>query len=95
MCESSRIKIPCRGVDSGSLRSQDELLIHPERKQLMSDTAEAVPTGTTAIRDDASALLTSFELSQSNWILTVRLPGSDKMSRHSLKARNTAAKPLI
>jgi hypothetical protein len=46
----------------------------------MSDTAEAVPTGTTAIRDDASALLTSFELSQSNWILTVRLPGSDKMS---------------
>jgi transposase len=75
---------------AAALWSQDELLIHSERKQPMSDTAEAVPAAT-AIRDDNSAIEVSFELSQSNWVLTIRLPGSEKMSRHGLKAGDTAA----
>ena len=54
----------------------------------MSITAEAAPA-TTAIRDDDSAILVSFELSQSNWVLTIRLPGEERMSRHSIKAGNT------
>jgi transposase len=54
----------------------------------MSITAEAAPA-TTAIRDDDSAILVSFELSQSNWVLTIRLPGEERMSRHSVKAGNT------
>ena len=44
----------------------------------------------TAIRDNDTAILVSFELSQSSWVLTHRLPGSDKMSRHSLKGGNLA-----
>jgi transposase len=51
----------------------------------MSKTAEAVPAET-AIRDDATAILVSFELSQKNWVLTIRLPGTEKMSRHSVQA---------
>jgi transposase len=43
----------------------------------------------TAIHADSTALLVSFELSQSNWVVTIRLPGSDKMSRHSVQAGNT------
>ncbi len=54
----------------------------------MSITAEAA-AATTAIRDDDSAILVSFELSQSNWVLTIRLPGEERMSRHSVKAGNT------
>jgi hypothetical protein len=45
----------------------------------------------TAIDPDPTALLVSFELSQSNWVVTVRLPGSEKMSRHSVKAGDTTA----
>ena len=43
-----------------------------------------------AIRDHDSVLLASFELSQSNWIVTCQLPGSEKMSRHGFKAGDTA-----
>lgn len=56
----------------------------------MSDAAEAIPTET-AIRDGSTAILISFELSQKNWVVTIRLPGSEKMSRHSLKAGDLAA----
>jgi transposase len=54
----------------------------------MSKTAKAVPAET-AIRDEDTAILVSFELSQSNWVLTIRLPGSEKMSRHNVKAGDT------
>jgi transposase len=47
-------------------------------------------TADTAIRTDDSVILASFELSQSSWIATIRLPGSQKMSRHSFKAGDTA-----
>jgi hypothetical protein len=59
----------------------------------MSGTAQAAPSvaAATAILDTDSALLVSFELSQSSWVLTVRLPGSEKMSRHSVAAGNTGA----
>lgn len=43
-----------------------------------------------AIRDHDSAVLASLELSQSTWVVTTRLPGQDKMSRHSVKAGDTA-----
>ena len=43
------------------------------------------------IREQASELLASFELSQTSWIITIRLPGSERLSRHSLKAGDTAA----
>ena len=54
----------------------------------MSMTAEAAPA-TTTIRDDDSAILVSFELSQSNWVRMIRLPGEERMSRYSVKAGNT------
>ncbi len=43
-----------------------------------------------AIQDNDSVILISLELSQSNWVLTIRLPGNEKMSRHSVKAGDTA-----
>jgi len=45
----------------------------------------------TAICDDDNVILTSLELSQSNWVITLRLPGSETLSRHSRKAGDTAA----
>jgi transposase len=56
----------------------------------MSDTAEAVRSET-AIRDGSTAILISFELSQKNWVVTIRLPGTERMSRHGLKAGDLAA----
>jgi transposase len=44
------------------------------------------PTATTA---EIATLLVSFELSQSKWVLTVRLPGSAKLSRFTVPARDT------
>jgi transposase len=52
----------------------------------MSITTETA----TAIRNDDNAILISFELSQQSWVLTLRLPGETKLSRHSLKAGDTA-----
>jgi hypothetical protein len=40
----------------------------------------------TAIRDTDTAIPVSFELSQSRWVLTIHLPGSDRMSHHIVKA---------
>jgi transposase len=75
-----------QAVDGDLLRRQDELPIHTAREQQPMSAASE-----TAIRDNDTAILVSFELSQSSWVLTIRLPGSEKMSRHSLKAGNTAA----
>ena len=44
------------------------------------------PTATTA---EIARLLVSFELSQSKWVLTVRAPGSAKLSRFTVAARDT------
>ena len=44
------------------------------------------PTATTA---EPATLLVSFELSQSKWVLTVRAPGSAKLSRFTVPARDT------
>ncbi|HET6233915.1 MAG TPA: IS110 family transposase [Acetobacteraceae bacterium] len=44
------------------------------------------PTATTA---EIATLLVSFELSQSKWVLTVRVPGSAKLSRFTVPARDT------
>ena len=45
------------------------------------------PTATTG---HAGTILVSFELSQSNWVLTIQPPDGDKMSQHGLKAGDTA-----
>ena len=52
-------------------------------------TTEKITSTKIAIRDDSSTILVSFELSQSSWVLTIRLPGNEKMSRHSVKAGDT------
>ncbi len=44
------------------------------------------PTATTA---EIARLLVSFELSQSKWVLTIRAPGSAKLSRFTVPARDT------
>lgn len=46
-------------------------------------------TVTTATEVETATLLVSFELSESRWVLTVRLPGSSKVSRFSVLARDT------
>lgn len=56
----------------------------------MSDTAKTA-CSRSAIQDDLTAMLVTFELSQSSWVLTIRLPRSDKFSRHTLKARDLGA----
>jgi transposase len=43
----------------------------------------------TATRGETARLLVSFELSQSKWVLTVRGPGSAKLSRFTVPARDT------
>jgi transposase len=43
----------------------------------------------TATQDEDTTVLVSLELSQKNWVVTIRLPASEKMSRHSLQAGNT------
>jgi transposase len=85
-----RDKIPCSGVDGDLLESQDELPSTLQGKQPMSDTVKAIPTETT-IRDDSTATLISFELSQKTWVVTIRRPDSERMSRHSVKAGDLAA----
>jgi len=44
----------------------------------------------TAIRADDNTMLASFELSQKSWVITLRLPGSEKMSRHTVKPGDIA-----
>jgi hypothetical protein len=51
-----------------------------QAEQRMTVSAE------TAIRDTDTAIPVSFELSQSRWVLTIHLPGSDRMSHHIVKA---------
>jgi transposase len=48
-------------------------------------------TSPTATAGETATLLVSFELSEGRWVLTVRLPGSAKLSRFSVPARDTAA----
>lgn len=45
----------------------------------------------TATARESATLLVSFELSEGRWVLTVRLPGSAKLSRFSVPARDTEA----
>jgi transposase len=40
---------------------------------------------------ETATILVSFELSQKDWLITLRQPGSAKLSRHSLPAGDTAA----
>ena len=51
----------------------------------MAVTAEA------DIHANDNAVLVSFELSQSNWALTSRLPGQTKMSQQTIAAGDTQA----
>ena len=44
----------------------------------------------TTIHDKDTTVLVSLELSQRNWVVTIRLPGNEKMSRHGLKAGDTS-----
>jgi transposase len=46
-------------------------------------------TAPTASVSETATLLVSFELSEGRWVLTVRLPGSAKLSRFSVSARDT------
>ena len=50
-------------------------------------------TAATATEVEVATLLVSFELSEKRWVLTVRLPGSSKLSRFSVAARDTG--PLL
>ena len=43
----------------------------------------------TATGGNHATILVSFELSQSNWVVTIQPPGAAKMSRHGIKARDT------
>ena len=48
-------------------------------------------TATTATGVETATLLVSFELSENRWVLTIRLPGSSKLSRFFKTARDTGA----
>ena len=48
------------------------------------------PTEQPATGAEPATILVSLELSQSNWVITIQLPTSPKMSRHSVKAGDTA-----
>src|SRR5882672_3542318 len=45
-----------------------------------------LPACTTATQANDAVILGSLELSQSTWLLTAMLPGSEKMSRHMVSA---------
>lgn len=58
--------------------------------------AETPPTQQPAATGaEPATILVSFELSQSNWVLTVRSPASTKLSRHGVNAGDTAKALLV
>jgi transposase len=58
--------------------------------------AETPPTlQPAATGAEPATILVSFELSQSNWVLTVRSPAGEKLSRHGVKAADTARALLV
>src|SRR5829696_1667958 len=44
-----------------------------------------------AVRTDLNAIFVSLELSRSTWVITSLAPGSEKMSKHSVRSGDTAA----
>ncbi|HUB11676.1 MAG TPA: IS110 family transposase [Acetobacteraceae bacterium] len=54
-------------------------------------SSSQLQTAATATAIEIATLLVSFELSEGRWVLTVRLPGSAKLSRFSVPARDTEA----
>lgn len=58
--------------------------------------AETQPTQPSAATGaEPATILVSFELSQANWVLTVHSPASEKLSRHGIKAADTARALLV
>jgi transposase len=49
---------------------------------------DQLPACTTATQGNDAAVLGSLELSQSSWLVTTMLPGSEKMSRHTVSAQD-------
>src|SRR5215211_6594955 len=45
----------------------------------------------TAVRTDLNAIFVSLELSRSTWVITSLAPGSEKMSKHSVRSGDIAA----
>jgi transposase len=58
--------------------------------------AETQPIPASAATEaEPATILVSFELSQANWVLTVLSPGGEKLSRHGIKAADTARALLV
>jgi transposase len=49
------------------------------------------PDKLAAVRTDLNAIFVSLELSRSTWVITSLAPGSEKMSKHSVRSGDTAA----
>jgi transposase len=49
------------------------------------------PSTETTVRDQANTLFISLELSKARWMLTVSVPGAEKISRHSVNGGDGAA----
>src|SRR5215210_598440 len=49
------------------------------------------PNEHAAIRTDLNAIFVSLELSRSTWVITSLAPGSEKMSKHSVRSGDIAA----
>src|SRR5215213_5444435 len=49
------------------------------------------PNEHAAVRTDLNAIFVSLELSRSTWVITSLAPGSEKMSKHSVRSGDTAA----
>src|SRR5215207_5078588 len=49
------------------------------------------PDKLAALRTDLNAIFVSLELSRSTWVITSLAPGSEKMSKHSVRSGDTAA----
>jgi transposase len=49
------------------------------------------PDELAAVRTDLNAIFVSLELSRSTWVITSLAPGSEKMSKHSVRSGDTAA----
>jgi transposase len=82
------MKIPW-GVDSSQIWSQTEVAesLNLETTMLLNHPSD----GPTAIRTQFGAIFVSLELSRSTWLITSLSPGAgEKMSRHSVKASDTA-----
>ena len=54
------------------------------------ETIATAPAEPTAVRTDLGAIFVSLELSRSSWVVTLLLPGGERMSRHTVPGGDIA-----